>query len=196
MADVPTERSEETVKIIRLMYMIAANTLTDRLGTFESALLTMTSSREKDPLVHGAAMGLLCAVSEKHRSSAERFAKGYLSGSLEIRKKGADYLRGLFTTSKDIVFTNNSFLEMTDKLIISMEFDDFLEILPSLKLAFSVFTPSELQLTAKTAAELHGMKEGEILGRKAVNEKMFRFGESFDVRICETIGKENLLYDK
>jgi len=195
MADVPTERAEETVKVMRLMYMIAVNTLTDKLGVFEAALLTMTSAKEKEPLVHGAAMGLLCAVNEDHRISAERFAKGYLAGSLEIRKKGADYLRGLFTTSKDIVFTDSSFLEMTDKLIVSMEFDDFLEILPSLRLAFSGFTPSELQLTAKAAAELHGMDDKALLNKKAVNEKMFSFGEKFDIHICEDIGKEGLLYE-
>ncbi len=195
MADVPSERAEETVKVMRLMYMIAVNTLTDRLAVFEDALLTMTSAKEKEPLVHGAAMGLLCALNEDHRISAEQFAKGYLAGILEIRKKGADYLRGLFSTSKDIVFTDSSFLEMTDKLIVSMEFDDFLEILPSLRLAFSGFTPSELQLTAKAAAELHGMDSKALLNKKAVNEKMFSFGEKFDIRICEDIGKEGLLYD-
>jgi len=195
MADVPSERAEEAVKVMRLMYMIAVNTLTDRLGILEAALLTMTSAKKKEPLVHGAVMGLLCALNEDHRKSAECFAKGYLAGSLDIRKKGADYLRGLFTTSKDIVFTDSSFLEMTDKLIVSMEFDDFLEILPSLRLAFSGFTPSELQLTAKAAAELHGMDSKALLNRKAVNEKMFSFGEKFDIRICEDIGKEDLLYE-
>lgn len=37
--------------------------------------------------------------------------------------------------------TDDSFIRMTDTLICGLDYDDFIEILPSMKLAFSCFTP-------------------------------------------------------
>lgn len=193
MTNSPAEKADEIIGIMRVMYSIASKILPDRMEYLEAALTSMTCAEEKEPAVFGAAMGILCAMNSENRTDAENAARGYLSGAITVRKKGADYLRGLFTTSRDIVFTNSSFLEMTDRLIVSMEYDDFLDILPPLRLAFSSFTPNELQLVAKAAAKLHSGNGNDILLKPAVNEKLFLFGENFDRIICESVNMEELL---
>ncbi len=195
MADIPSERADDVINIMKIMYGITVSALPERTYVFEDALLTMTESKEKEPAVFGGAMGILCAISPEHKKSAEDGARGYLMGSTEIRKKGAEYLRGLFSTARDIALTDNSFLEMTDRLITGLEYDDFIEILPSLRLAFSSFTPSEIQLVSKAVAELHGVNNNDLLNKVAVDEKLFDFGEKFDRIICGLIGKEELLYE-
>ena len=82
---------------------------------------------------------------------------------------------------------------MTDQLIVSMDYDDFLEILPSMRLAFSSFTPNELRLVAKAAAKLHSGNESDIFLKPAVNEKLFLFSENFDRMICKSVNMEELL---
>lgn len=193
MAAVTEEKAEDIIGIIKLMYSIASDEINDKMEALESSLLSMTAQKDPEASVLGAAMGILCAIDGKYKETAEKTAAGYLSGSLEIRKKGADYLRGLFTSARDIVFTGNRFLKMTDKLITSMGFDDFLEILPSLKLAFSNFTPSELQQVSKAVGELHGSGGYDILKKAAVDEKFFEYGEEFDRTVCISIGKGELL---
>lgn len=195
MADIPSERADDVINIMKIMYGIIVSALPDRTNVFEDTLLTLTESQNKEPAVFGGAMGILCAISPECKKSAEDGARGYLMGSTEIRKKGAEYLRGLFSTARDIALIDNSFLEMTDKLITGLEYDDFIEILPSLRLAFSSFTPSEIQLASNAVAELHGVKSNDLLDKVAVDEKLFDFGEEFDRIICGLIGKEELLYE-
>ena len=193
MANAPSEKADEIINIMRSMYSIATKILPEKTEYLESALTSIAGAEEKEPAVFGAAMGILYAIDSKNSADAENAARGYLAGTVAIRKKGADYLRGLFTTSRDIVFTDSSFLEMTDQLIISMDYDDFLEILPSMRLAFSSFTPNELRIVAKTASKLHNVNENDIFMKPAVNEKLFLFGENFDRMICESLNMEGLL---
>ncbi|MDE7098422.1 MAG: hypothetical protein K2O60_04685 [Ruminococcus sp.] len=195
MANVPPENADNVINIMKIMYGIIVSVLDYRMNDFEAELLTIVSSAEKEPAVYGGAMGLLCAISPDYKQSAEDGARGYLTGSTEIQKKGADYLRGLFSTARDIVLVDNSFLEMADKLITDMGFDDFLEILPSLRLAFSNFTPSEIQLVSESVAELHGISENDLMKKSAVDENLFDFGEELDRIICGIIGKEELIYE-
>lgn len=115
--------------------------------------------------------------------------RGYLRGSLAMQKQGALFLKGLFETARDIALTDQSFLRMTDELIGGMDFQDFLEVLPSLRLAFSYFTPSEIQSTAAAAAALHAGGAEDILRKKAVNEELYLFGAELDREICGILGE-------
>ena len=111
-------------------------------------------------------------------------------GSLPIKKQGAEFLKGLFSTARDIILSDDSFVEMTDNLITEMDYSDFMEILPSMKLAFSYFTPSEIQDTARSVAKLHNTDKNDILIKRAVDEDMFDFGSQLDSDICEILNLE------
>lgn len=65
----------------------------------------------------------------------------YLKGDRNVQIQGAEFLHGLFNAARDIIMTDDSFIRMTDTLICGLDYDDFIEILPSMKLAFSCFTP-------------------------------------------------------
>mgnify|MGYP003317253432 CR=1 FL=1 len=193
MASTPPERADECTNIMRQMYAAASETLPEKFEAFEQALLTLTETPEKEASVFGSAMGILCAISPERRSDAENAMMGYLKGTSEIKKQGAEYLKGLFGSSRDIVLADDSFMKMADTLITDMDYDDFMEILPSMKLAFSYFTPNEIQSLAKTAADIHNSDKNSILNIKAFDEKLFAFGEKIDSEICRLIGKEELL---
>lgn len=195
MADISGEKADDVINIIKIMYGITASRLPEKTDVFESALLSLVNSVEKEPAVYGAAAGLLSTINPEYRKLAENSAEGYLTGSMEMRKKGADYLRGLFSTARDIVFTDSSFLEMTDRLISEFETDDFIEVLPSLRLAFSNFTPSEISLVSESVSKLHNVSESDLINRTAVDERMFVFCEDFDSAVCKEIGKEDALYE-
>ena len=125
-------------------------------------------------------MGLLYAIEADRRGDAENAMRGYLSGSAEVRKKGADYLRGLFRTAGDIVLADDSFLTMTDELMTGFETADFMEILPSMRLAFSYFTPSEIHDIARAAADIHGGKADDLLSGDVIDEGLYGFGKMLD----------------
>ncbi|MDE6678693.1 MAG: hypothetical protein K2K02_06605, partial [Ruminococcus sp.] len=172
------------------MYGIAGNILPDEMEVFEQTLTAMALSQDKEASVYGAVSGLLYAIDSEKRSDAEKAMRGYLMGTLEIKKQGAEFLKGLFNTARDIILSDDSFLKMTDNLITDMEYDDFMEILPSMRLAFSYFTPSETQDTAKSVAMLHNVNRMDILNSKAIDENMFVFGNQLDEDICRFLDIE------
>ncbi|MBQ2264952.1 MAG: hypothetical protein II341_06035, partial [Oscillospiraceae bacterium] len=189
MGDVPAERAQECIEICRILHGVTGRILPERREEFALALQTLTEREEKEPSVYGAASGLLYAMDGSRRVQAESAMRGYLRGSLAMQKQGALYLKGLFETARDIALTDESFLQMADALMAGMEFQDFLEILPSLRLAFSYFTPSEIRSTAAAAAALHSGAAEDILHKRAVNEDLYLFGAELDREICGTLGE-------
>ncbi len=187
MADIPTEQAGDCIKIMKIMYSASDSILTDMRETFGSVLLTLAESDKKEPSVYGAAMGLLYAMDPKYGQAAKNAMKGYLKGSSEVRKQGTGYLKGLFETARDIALADNSFTKMTNTLLRDMEHEEFMEILPTMRLAFSYFTPSEVQTVAAAAAELNKTKSDNILYETAIDESLYTFGKLMDKEIMEEI---------
>ncbi|MBQ8966682.1 DUF5682 family protein [Ruminococcus sp.] len=180
MANTPSDKADEVVSILKIMFSLTGGVLAMWRDSLEDALLTMAGAKDKEPTVYGAVMGLLYAIEAERRTDAENAMRGYLSGSSEVRKQGADYLRGLFSTAGDIVLADDSFLHLTDSLLTGFGTEDFMEILPSMRLAFSYFTPSEIQEIAGVAAALHGAKEKDVLDGDMIDEGLYDFGRKLD----------------
>jgi hypothetical protein len=180
MANSPEDKAVDVVDIMRLMYSLTGSMLESWRGTFVEALLTLAGSKDKTPEIYGAAMGLLYSLDPTRRCAAEEAMRGFLQGSEKVRMQGADYLKGLFCTAGDIVLADDSFLYMTDDLITGFDREDYLEILPSMRLAFSHFTPSEIQSIAKAVAGIHGVKDNDIMYGDIIDEGLSEFGRKLD----------------
>ena len=187
MANIPDEETNAAIMIMRLMYSLTGSDLPGRRDALVSALMTVTEAKDKNPAVYGAAMGLLYATDPSRRKDCEEAMRGYLSGSSQVRRLGADYLRGLFCTAGDIALADDSFLLMTDELISGFDTEDFMEILPPLRLAFSYFTPAEIQSISKTVAGLHGAREVELLYGETIDEGLYEFGKRLDSMIMSQL---------
>ncbi len=190
MGMVQPEQAQDCIKICRLLYGVTGRLLTDRQDELKQAFITLTMLPQKEPSVYGAVMGLLYAMDGSYLQKAETAMQGYLKSSSDIRKQGALYLKGLFETARDIALTDTEFLNMTDELLQNMEYDDFMEILPSLRLAYSYFTPSEIQEIAQNVSSLHGM-ETDLFAKESVNEALTAFGAEIDAEIFRICGFRN-----
>ena len=52
-------------------------------------------------------------------------------------------MQGLFLTARDLLLTDAIQLEAVDELLCGLSDEDFMLLLPQLRLAFSYFTPTE-----------------------------------------------------
>ena len=189
MGAVQPEQAQECIKICRLLYNISGRVFPERQNEFKSALLTLAERDQKEASVYGAVMGLLYALDGEYLQSAENAMQGYLTGSPAMKKQGASYLKGLFETARDIALMDKNFLAMTDSLLSDMEYDDFMEILPSLRLAYSYFTPFEIQEIAGAVSEFHGLKE-DLTSQTGLDEALIAFGAELDAEIFRIIRGE------
>ena len=122
----------------------------------------MTEKENPEPSLYGAVLGLLYGSDNAYKEDIKQALNAYMTGSEEIKKQGAVFLRGLFTTARDIVLVGNEFIIITDKLVSGLETEDFMEILPELRLAFSYFTPSEIDVIAEKTAKLYGKSKEDM----------------------------------
>lgn len=190
MGAVQSEQAQDCIKICKLLYNVSGRVFPDRQAELKSALKTLSEREQKEPSVYGAAMGLLYALDGSYLQSAENAMQGYLKGSSSMQKQGASYLKGLFETARDIALMDKNFLAMTDALLSEMEYDDFMEILPSLRLAYSYFTPFEIQEIAGEAASLHGLTD-DLTEQSGLDEALIAFGAEIDAEIFRVLRGES-----
>jgi hypothetical protein len=107
------------------------------------------------------------------------YAKGYLFGTGEQMKKSGRFLNGLFMAGWDILFQDSGFLDGLTHVLGSIPHEDFLSLLPDLRLAFSVFTPLQIDRIAKEVARLLGVEETAAQS-EAVPEQLLALGRQLD----------------
>ena len=109
-----------------------------------------------------------------------RVGAGYLRGTREKMLLSAVFLRGLFSTSRDLVLIDGEFVGMLDGLFARLTEEDFTSLLPELRLAFSYFAPPEIGRIAGRAASLHGKRSSDVLRGPAVTAAQYARGEAID----------------
>ena len=62
-----------------------------------------------------------------------------------------------------------------------------MEVLPELRLAFSYFTPSEIDETAKKIAALYGKTKLDVKKNLTIYDDIYAQGEELEKQICEAL---------
>lgn len=154
------DRGVETIQEnCQLLYEITARPLFSDLRTeLLSALKELISQEPIHPALHGTALGLLYGGDPEKKNLAVQTAAGYLRGTHDQKLRAAAFLQGLFRTARDLLLVDDIQLASIDALLCELEDEEFVTLLPQLRLAFSYFTPTETDRLARQAAALHGKK--------------------------------------
>ena len=167
MAAVDDRGVEAIQENCQLLYEVTArpsfaDLRTVLLGTLEELI----SQEPIHPALHGAALGLLYGGAPEKKDLAVQTAAGYLRGTHDQKLRAAAFLQGLFRTARDLLLVDDVQLASIDALLCELEDEEFLTLLPQLRLAFSYFTPTETNRLGRQAAALHGaeqLKAGNIV---------------------------------
>lgn len=181
MAEVPEERQQECMECCRELYQMTGHKNFQKLRPALMETLQRLSEQKKiKPGLYGAVLGLLYGWDGRLGVRIREAAYGYLKGSGEMRMKSAAFLRGLFYTARDFVFVQEDFLSLVDGLLAGLSAEEFLQLLPELRMAFGYFTPLETDRIAGKAAALHGGSADRILKGRAVSPLAYEYGELLD----------------
>lgn len=188
MGQVGEERQQECMESLRLLYQAAGrNNAGERKPVLMDALKGLLGRGSINPGVEGTVLGLLYGYEGSFGRQITETARGYIQGSGEMLSKSAAFLRGLFFTARDFVFVSGEFLNLIDELLGRLSGEEFLRLLPELRMAFGYFTPLETDRIAGRAATLHGRKKRELLTGRKVSPEEFAYGEMLDVYAGERI---------
>jgi hypothetical protein len=151
---------------VKMLYQIAArenSAVTSGTAAFSEALADLiapqSAPQNVPPSVDGAATGLLYNAGTLSLEQALGRANAYFASSGSILAMSGRFLRGLFLTAKDVVFYDDGFINGLNNTIKNLVYEDFIKLLPDLRLAFTSFTPKEIDSVAQKVVTIMGLTE-------------------------------------
>ena len=181
MAGIADEQLKDCMEACLLLYRL---TRKEKFSSMESVLKeafeALCEKKNIHPGLKGAVLGLLYSYDHEKKEEISRELLGYIRGTKEKVKETAVFMRGLFFTARDLVFVSGDFVEMIDFLLKRLNGDELMELLPELRMAFSYFTPKEIDRIAGKAAALYGKDKGILQRGTMVTPKEYAYGEALD----------------
>ena len=138
--------------------------------------------------LNGCIQGILYGSGRETAQEVEKACRGYLSGTKEQLIHTAQFFKGLFFTARDLVFIGDTFIQMLDEFYGRVTEEEFMELLPELRMAFTYFTPRETDKIAAAAAGLHGKGGRDILERTEVYPDWYAYGKETDEYVKARMG--------
>jgi len=147
---------------------------------FTDALSTLVEQNQPPVILHGAAVGFLYSAGIFDGEQALGHARAYLFGTGEVARQTGQFFTGLLMSGWDIMFAHTGFVQGLSAMLARLTHEDFLIVLPDLRLAFSALSPTQTDRLAKMVAELLGVNRRE-LEKKAIPEELLLLGRELDI---------------
>ncbi len=190
MTRIKEEALTDSMNALKLLYQVTGREQgicrTEREAFYE-ALYKMEQDDGLHPGLNGCIQGILYGSGAKKADQIEVACRGYLSGTKEQMLQVAQFFKGLFYTARDLVFVGEDFLRLLDDFYSRVSEDEFMALLPELRMAFAYFTPREIDRIAASAAGLHGKGGRDIMERQEVFPDWYSYGRQLDL-----YAKENM----
>ena len=122
-----------------------------------SRLKLLAGVPNANPVVQGAAVGMLFGDGEFDSGELLKNLRGSLYGTVGGEEGGTGFLRGLLRTARSVLWQLPECVDLLHELFRDWDEDRFVKQLPLLRLAFASLTPRECDQLAKIVAERTGL---------------------------------------
>lgn len=184
----PQEEENKIIDKLKNLYHICLESEFEaHTDIFKEALRSIIDKSSPNAALEGAALGLLLGFNEVDTMHILKKAEGYLYGTGEKFLNSAAFLKGLFSTARDVVLSEEKMIIGIDNVLKNINEEDFLRLLPELRLSFSFFSPNEIDQIGKYISEHYGISERKLFNVDAVNPEELNLAVELD-----KFGKEAL----
>ncbi len=181
MAQVQEEQTQACMEACKTLYQLTGQ---EAYGQEREALcqafLQIVNRQDGNPGLDGCVRGILYGAGIHSLDQIRGACAGYLTGTHEQLMKSASFFRGLFFTARDLVFIGDGLVGTMDQLIRRLDSQSFMALLPEFRMAFSYFTPREIDQIAGQAAALYGRKKKDLFALKEVTPAVYDYGRRLD----------------
>ncbi|MBI4748566.1 MAG: hypothetical protein HY774_08745 [Acidobacteria bacterium] len=159
---------------------------------FYSALEPIPLKPEGNPLVSGGVVGILFSAGKMNESAVLSFVRGFLERASASTSDQIGFLQGLLKTCREAAWNLSGLLTLLDEYLAAWSEEDFLRILPELRLSFADLTPRETDRVAEMVAHLHGQPQLNLPDTRTLSEAALRFGLQLNQLILESLHNDGL----
>lgn len=151
---------------------------------FVAVLQRVEGDQQKPPQVRGACAGILWTLG----SADDGRILMDLMEFADADRLG-DFLTGLFALAREVAQRDPELVSAIDRLLLDFGVDDFMAALPSLRMAFTFFTPREKHHMLTTLFRSLGIIDVEPLTSLTVDASTAAEALAVEERIMEAIAK-------
>ncbi|MED1917668.1 DUF5682 family protein [Bacillus thuringiensis] len=184
---------DELADQLKFLYMLSEKRQTDdSREIFSDQLLELLRNDKLPAKLEGVVVAILCNLEVIERAEISRRARAYMFGSPEQMLHTAAYLHGVFIVARDYLFHQEEILRDLHQMITSLTYDDFLQVVPELRLAFTYFSPMEISMLSEKVAALFQTTVEQVTN-PVIDERTLRDARMLDQAIKEEFAKWNLI---
>jgi hypothetical protein len=177
----------EGIRTLLDAYERCAGSLHLNREEFVAVMQRVGSDRRQSPILRGASAGSLWTIGEADADWV--FAQLLLFANADHL---GDFLAGLFCLAREVVQRHQGLVVSIDKLLTAYADEEFLTALPSLRLAFTYFTPREKHHLGLTLLEALGLKEQQSLTRLETSPELMARAVAMESQLFEALKRFGL----
>ena len=127
--------------------------------------LNRVAAMQVPPVILGSVLSVCVQAGLRPAQELVNILWGQLRGvSLEVEDQ-IGVLRGMLATCPALLWHTEGLLQAIDQFLTEIAEDQFLALLPHLRLAFTALNPQETDRLARLIAEKHGLQLGAVLAQ-------------------------------
>ncbi|MCL9660002.1 DUF5682 family protein [Paenibacillus hunanensis] len=142
--------------------------------------------------LEGVSIAILSRAGMLPASEITDRARSYMRGTPQQMAHTAAYLQGVFAAARDAFLYDKELLNELNSMLARLSHDDFVRMIPELRMAFTFFTPAETRTIATRAAELLGESE-QALDEPGLDEEVLLHAQVTDKAIRQELARWGLL---
>ncbi len=177
---------------IKKLNFICSESICDE-ELFIDKLIDIAQRNDVQPTIEGAIMGVLYGWNRIEQIEIMEKINSYIKGSGEERRKCASFLKGIFSTGRDIVLMDRDMIDMLNDYVVGLDSYEFMEILPELRYAFSSFMPREINSIGQMVGNIYNKSSVDILFNKSVGEDQMIIANEIDNKAKELLREWSIL---
>lgn len=186
MAKIKEEDLTSAMTALKTIYqLMQREEYIEKREVYYEALQKLLTFKDLQAGLEGCIRGILYGCGLSTVDEIEKVCYGYMAGTHDKLLSGAKLFRGLFFTARDLVFVGSSFIKMMDSFLEKLSEEDFMRILPELRMAFGYFTPREIDEIAGKAAGEHGRKGKELLALEEITPLIYQYGRELNDEVLK-----------
>lgn len=181
MAQMKDENVQEMMEALKTLFtLLEKEAYREDRQMFVDALYALIGKEAVNPGLLGCGMGILYGIGCMDADVIGRKCAGFLAGTGEKQLEAADVFRGLFFAARDLLLVGDAYIRIIDEFIGRADAEQFMRMLPRLRIAFSYFTPTEIDKISSSVAGMHGMQKQEFNRLADVTPEQYRYGMELD----------------